>query len=69
VRGNSELSIIDDVTISIGTGTTKKEISIPVGVTSERIPPLLGRQAALEQFGIYLEAKTQSIFYELQDQK
>jgi hypothetical protein len=65
IGGNSELSIIDDVTISIGTGDKKKEIAIPVGVTAERIPPLLGRQAALEQFGIYLDAKTQSIFYRL----
>lgn len=64
IGGNSQLSIIENVTVSIGVGTKRKQITIPVGVTGERIPPLLGRQAAIEQFGIFLDAKKESVFYE-----
>jgi hypothetical protein len=64
IGGSSQLSIIEDVTVSIGTGGKKNKVTIPVGVTTERIPPLLGRKAALEQFGIYLDTKKQSVFYQ-----
>lgn len=63
IGGNSKLDIIDSVHLKIGSGSQAVQRTIPVGITAERIPPLLGRQDALESFGIYLDKKKRSIFY------
>ena len=58
IGGNVKLWIVKDVPIRIG----KLERKIPVGITEQRVPPLLGRHEALETFNVTFNYKEKTIF-------